>query len=58
MAVRQSILVERLGWAATGWEAAGVNLLTLIATVLAAVISWRFFESLFIRLAKNHNYQL
>jgi peptidoglycan/LPS O-acetylase OafA/YrhL len=57
MALRQSVLVGRLGWATTGWEAAGVNLLTLVATVLAAAISWRFFESRFIRLAHNHNYQ-
>jgi peptidoglycan/LPS O-acetylase OafA/YrhL len=56
MAVRQSILVERLGWPETGWGAAGVNLLTLGVTVLAAAISWRFFESRLIRLAHHHNY--
>ena len=56
MAVRQSILVERLGWPTTGWGAAGVNLLTLGVTVLIAAASWRFFESRLIRIAHNHHY--
>jgi len=57
MAVRQSILVERLGWATTGWGAVGVNLLTLGVTVLAAAVSWRCFESRLIQLGHHHNYQ-
>jgi peptidoglycan/LPS O-acetylase OafA/YrhL len=56
MAVRQSILVERLGWPDTGWGAVGVNLLTLGVTVLVAAISWRWFESRLIRLGHNHSY--
>ncbi len=57
MAVRQSILIERLGWPESGWGAVGVNLLTLGVTVLAAAVSWRFFESRLLRLAHRHHYQ-
>ena len=57
MALRQSVFVERLGWATTGWAGVGVNLLTLGVTVMAAAISWRWFESRLIRLGHNHRYQ-
>lgn len=56
MAVRQSVL-ERLGCPVFGWEAVGINLLTLGFTVLAAALSWRFFESRLIRLAHNQSYR-
>lgn len=56
MAVRKSVL-DRLGCDLMGWEALGVNILTFGVTVLAAVISWRFFESRLIQLVHKHNYR-
>jgi peptidoglycan/LPS O-acetylase OafA/YrhL len=40
-----------------GWTATGVNLLGVAATALAAAISWKFFESRFIRLGHQFRYQ-
>lgn len=56
MAVRKSVL-DWLGCDLMGWEAMGVNVLTFGITVLAAVISWRFFESRLIQLVHKHNYR-
>jgi peptidoglycan/LPS O-acetylase OafA/YrhL len=48
-----AVLSAKIGWAATG-----VNVLALGATGLAAVISWRFFESRLIHLGHKISYHM
>jgi peptidoglycan/LPS O-acetylase OafA/YrhL len=40
-----------------GWTAAGVNLLSLSLTGVAAAISWKLFESRMIRIGHQHRYE-
>jgi len=40
-----------------GWTATGVALLALAATVLAATVSWKFFERWMIGLGHHYRYQ-
>ena len=48
---------RRNGVPPVGWTATGVNLLGLAVTALAAAVSWKFFESRFIRLGHRLSYR-
>ena len=56
LALKASVL-ERYGCPAIGWTAMGANLLALAATVVAAAVSWRFFESRLIELGHGYPFQ-
>jgi peptidoglycan/LPS O-acetylase OafA/YrhL len=57
LAVRQSILVERLHWTTNVWNSIGVNLLTLAVTIVLAALSWKFFESRMLRHAHHQRFR-
>lgn len=57
-AVLETVLRRtHISYAAVGWTAAGVAMLSLAATFLLAMLSWKFFESRFIKMGHHHRFQ-
>ncbi len=55
--VVKTVLLERAGYPPTGWMAMAANFTALIATGIAAALSWWLYESRFIRFGYRFSYQ-
>ena len=55
--VKSVVLRTHIQYPEIGWTATGVALVSLALTVMAAAISWKFYESRMIRMGHQHRYQ-
>ncbi|MGC9941962.1 MAG: acyltransferase [Verrucomicrobiota bacterium] len=54
--VETPIRLAHIQYPKIGWTATGVSLLGVMLTVVAAAISWKFYESRMIRMGHQHRY--
>lgn len=55
--VESAFRFAHISGAKISWTETGIALVSLAATIVAAAVSWKFFESRMLRIGHNHRYQ-